>query len=70
MDQGDSLTDEKAIDANSDTLNSVARARRVTNLPAKVGSGISSLLPNEDINWVTRVGSQVESYRGFGGLRL
>jgi hypothetical protein len=35
----DKTTDEKLIEANSDTFRSVARARRVTNFPDKVGRG-------------------------------
>jgi hypothetical protein len=38
------------MEAISETLSRVARARRVTNFPDKVGKGRNSLLPNENIN--------------------
>ncbi len=66
----ENATDENVIEANSDILSRVERARRVTNFPDKTGRGRDSSLPSEDIKRNTRLGSQVELYRGFGGLRL
>jgi hypothetical protein len=63
-------TDAKGMDASSDTLNNVAKANKVLSFPTKMGKRRNLLLPSDAVKLMTRLGSQVKLYLGFGGLRL